>query len=63
MTPILSSDSMELGYGNMNLTAMLEQALSIGVDAVILETHKNWVDGSPVKSLEVSAEFLKEHVK
>ena len=63
MTPILSSDSMELGYGNMNLTAMLEQALSVGVDAVILETHKNWVDGSPVKSLEVSAEFLKEHVK
>jgi len=63
MTPILNSDSMELGYGNMNLTAMVEQALSVGVDAVILETHKNWVDGSPVKSLEVSAEFLKEHVK
>jgi len=63
MTPILNSDSMELGYGNMNLTAMVEQALSVGVDAVILETHKNWVDGSPVKSLKVSAEFLKEHVK
>ena len=63
MTPILSSDSMELGYGNMNLTAMLEQARSVGVDAIILETHKNWIDGSPVKSLEVSAEFLKEHVK
>ena len=63
MTPILSSGSMELGCGNMNLTAMVEQALSVGVDAVILETHKNWVDGSPVKSLEVSAEFLKEHVK
>ena len=63
MTPILNSDSMELGYGNMNLTAMVEQVLSVGVDAVILETHKNWVDGSPVKSLEVSAEFLKEHVK
>jgi len=63
MTPILNSDSMELAYGNMNLTAMVEQALSVGVDAIILETHKNWVDGSPVKSLEVSAEFLKEHVK
>jgi len=47
----------------MKLDAMVEQALSVGVDAVILETHKNWVDGSPVKSLEVSAEFLKEHVK
>ena len=63
MTPILNSDSMELGYGNMNLTAMVEQAISVGVDAVILETHKNWVEGSPVKSLEVSAEFLKEYVK
>ena len=63
MTPILNSDSMELGYGNMNLTAMLEQALSVGVDAVILETHKNWVDGSPVKSFELSAEFLNTYVK
>lgn len=63
MTPILNSDSMELGYGNMNLTEMVEQTLSVGVDAVILETHKNWVDGSPVKSLEISAEFLNNHVK
>ena len=62
MTPILTSDSMELGYGNMNLTAMVEQALSVGVDAVVLETHKNWVEKSPVKSLELSAEFMKEHV-
>lgn len=62
MTPILNSDSMELGYGNMNLKAMVEQALSVGVDAVILETHKNWVDGSPVKSLEVSAEFLNTYI-
>ena len=63
MTPILNSDSMELSYGNMNLTEMVEQALSVGVDAVILETHKNWVGGSPVKSLEISAEFLNNHVK
>ena len=53
---------MELGYGNMNLTAMVEQSLSAGVDAVILETHKNWEDGSPVKSLEVSAEFLNTYI-
>ena len=62
MTPILNSDSMELGYGNMNLTEMVEQVLSVGVDAVVLETHKNWVEGSPMKSLEVSAEFLNEHI-
>ena len=32
-----------------------------GVDAVILESHRNWVDNSPIKSLQVSAEYLKQH--
>ncbi|MCM1123705.1 MAG: sugar phosphate isomerase/epimerase [Eubacterium sp.] len=62
MTPILKSDSMELGYGNMNLSAMVEQAKAAGVDAVILESHKNWVDKSPVKSLQLSAKFMKKYV-
>lgn len=62
MTPILKSDSMELGYGNMNLEALVEQAKAAGVDAVILESHKNWVDKSPVKSIQLSAEFMKKHV-
>ena len=39
----------------------MAQALSAGVDAVILESHRNWVDNSPVKSLQVSAEYLKKH--
>ena len=60
---ILKSDSMELGYGNMNLTKMVEIAQKSGVDAVILETHKNWVDKSPVKSFQLSAKFMNEHVK
>lgn len=62
MTPILNSDCMELGYGNMNLAGLVEQALSVGADAVILETHKNWVEKSPVKSLELSVEFLNQHM-
>ncbi len=62
MTPILKSDSMELGYGNMNLTALTEQAKAVGVDAVILESHKNWVDKSPVKSIQLSADFMKKYV-
>ena len=62
MTPILKSDSMELGYGNMNLEALVEQAKAAGVDAVILESHKNWVDKSPVKSIQLSAEFMKKYV-
>lgn len=63
MTPILKSDSMELGDGNMNLEALTKQALSVGVAAVILESHKNWVDGSPIRSLERSAQFLNRYVK
>lgn len=63
MTPILASDSMELGCGNMPLEELVEQALAVDVDAIVLETHKNWVDKSPIKSLEVSSAWLQEHVK
>ena len=61
ITPILKTDSMELGTGNMDLDSLMAQALSVGVDAVILESHRNWVDNSPVKSLQVSAEYLKQY--
>lgn len=60
MTPILKSDSMELGYGNMDLLPLAEQAKAVGVDAIILESHRNWVEKSPVKSFQRSAEFLKK---
>lgn len=62
MTPILKSDSMELGYGNMNLEELVKHALDVDVDAIILESHKNWADRSPVRSLQLSAEFLKQHM-
>lgn len=61
MTPILKSDSMELGYGTMPLTALCEKAKAAGVEAVILESHRNWVENSPIKSFERSAEFLNTH--
>ncbi len=59
---ILKSDSMELGYGNMNLTEMVAIAKENGVDAVILESHKNWVDKDPVKSFQMSVDFLNRYV-
>ncbi len=61
MTPILKSDSMELGYGTMPLAALVEKAKAAGVEAVILESHRNWIDNSPIKSFERSAEFLNAH--
>ena len=60
MTPILKADSMELGKGNMDLDGLREIALANGIEAVILESHKNWIGKDPVKSLEVSAEWLRE---
>ena len=60
MTPILQADSVELGTGNMDLDGLKEIALSNGIEAVVLESHKNWIDKDPVKSLEVSATWLNE---
>lgn len=61
MTPIMKSDSLELGTGNMPLEALADQAKKAGIDAVILESHRNWIDKSPVASLKKSAEFLHKH--
>lgn len=58
MTPILKSDSMELGTGAMPLNALCDKAEALGVEAVILESHRNWIDKDPVKSLELSAKYL-----
>ena len=62
MTPILKSDSMELGTGNMPLDALLEQAKRAGCEAVILESHRNWIDKSPINSLQLSSKYLNERV-
>ena len=62
MTPILKSDSMELGTGNMPLDALMEQAKAVGCEAVILESHRNWIDKSPINSLQLSSKYLNERV-
>ena len=60
MTPILKADSMELGTGSMDLDGLKEIAVSNGIEAVVLESHKNWIGKDPVRSLEVSAKWLNE---
>ena len=60
MTPILKADSVELGTGNMDLDGLRQIAVSNGIRGVILESHRNWIDKDPLKSLELSAEWLKE---
>lgn len=58
MTPILKADSMELGTGSMDLEDLYELAAENGVSDIVLESHKNWIEKDPVKSLELSARWL-----
>ncbi len=58
ITPILKSDSMELGHGNMDLDSLTAIAKRSGVRAVVLESHRNHINGDPVKSLQLSAAYL-----
>ena len=60
MTPILKADSMELGTGNMDLDGLWAIAAENGVESVVLESHRNWIDKDPVKSLGTSAAWLRE---
>lgn len=60
MTPILKADSVELGTGTMDLDTLKDIAVENGISAVVLESHKNWIDKDPVKSLELSATWMNE---
>lgn len=60
MTPILEESSVELGTGNMDLEGLAEIAVRNGVEGVVLETHKNWIDKDPIESLQISAEFMRK---
>jgi len=62
MTPILKSDSVELGTGNMPLDTLMELAKAVGCEAVILESHRNWIGKSPIKSLQMSSNYLNKRV-
>ena len=62
ITPILKEAAAELGTGNMALGTILENVRATSkVEAIVLETHKNWIDNDPVKSLTVSAEWFRKH--
>ena len=58
MTPIIKSDAMELGTGNMDLKTMVDIAKNNDVEAIVLETHKNWIDDNPLKSIDLSGKYL-----
>lgn len=61
LTPILKTDSLELGTGNLPLEAWAALARENCVEAVVLESHRNWAEKSPVKSMQASARWLGAH--
>ena len=63
MTPILKEDTVELGTGNMNLCNLRDIAVDNGVSSVVLETHRNFIENDPLKSLELSAKWLNKNIK
>ena len=62
MTPIMKSDSTELGTGCLDLKSLLESDKKNGVEYVVLETHKNFVDSSRMKSIEISVDYLNKNL-
>lgn len=60
MTPILKQNATELGNGSMDLDTLSAIAIRNGVEGVVLETHQNWVDHDPIKSIQVSAEYMQD---
>lgn len=62
LTPIDRYDTVELGHGTMDLPPLVTQARAVGAHAVVLETHRNWIDRSPVASFTISAAWLRHHL-
>ena len=53
---------MELGTGNLELEKMKEIAEANCVEAVVLESHKNWINKDPMQSIELSSKWLNQNV-
>lgn len=61
VTPILTSDAIELGKGSINLDALINKAKENGVETIILEQHRNFINNSPLESIKISGEFLNNY--
>lgn len=53
----------EIGNGNIWWDGVLETAERIGVKYYVVEQDNFWIDNDPLKSLDVSAKYLKKYMK
>lgn len=59
---IVKSDSAELGLGNLPLEDYIKEAETLGVEAIIIESHQNWLENSALASLRCSMGYLRKHL-
>lgn len=58
MASIVKSDSLELGTGNFPLPLWIKKAEAAGVEALVIESHQNWIHHSAMASLKMSLDYL-----
>lgn len=63
ITPIVKTGEIECGKGCLNLEDMILNDIRNHTRAVILEQHKNFVDGDVLKSASLSFDFIKRIAK
>ena len=61
ITPIVTCDSRELGQGTMDLERFYAIAIENKTGTIVLESHKNWIDNDPLKSIQHSSKWLNRH--
>lgn len=52
------SDICEIGEGFLDWDEIIEATERLGIEWAMVEQDRNWIDGDPFKSLEVSYKFL-----
>lgn len=62
ITPIVKYDSVELSYGNIDLDSLVKYAKEMNVEAVVLESHKNWINNDPLESIKLSSNYLNNNI-
>src|SRR5699024_12446190 len=62
LTPTRQAGPVERGHGLLDLVGLLDQARAARTAAVVVETHRNWIDNDPLASLRLSADFLHTHL-
>ena len=60
ITPIVKYDSVELGCGNLDIAGILEYGKEKDLPYCVLESHRNWINGSPLDSILLSGELFKD---